>query len=186
MSLNHPHTDAGAASRVFEMPATLQELEWTRVLGAQGLGWQWVYTMAELAAPHFVLQPGVRAKQCDAELVEFYLEGVDHQVRFAYEQPLATTLLSALGRLVDAVNQAARRQHVGWRFVVTQEPSTGRCCVYRLNLLTHDELVHHGAPGRVVLGISLEDYELPARTLAAPPPAGLHTPMRPDAQAPGA
>lgn len=189
MSQKNPHTDAELASREFEVPATLQELEWTRVLGPRGLGWQLVYAMAELAAPHFVLQPGVRARQCDAEVVEYCLEGVPHQVRFGYEQPLATTLHSVLEQLVDAVNQAARRQHVGWRFVVTQEPSTGRGSIYSLRLVTHDWLIRPGAPERVVLGVSLQDFELPQRSHPAGYPAaiplGARAALRPGAPTAG-
>jgi hypothetical protein len=145
----------------FEVPLTLDETEWTRILGAEGLGCQLLEAMADLAAPHVEFDALDHIQQSSAEVLEFEVAGQHAAVQLDYEQPLTSTLLSAVRHVLDGVNHALKRARIPCRFAVARETCTGHKCNYRLMLAPTAWLGELDAAMNLVAGVTPEDYEMP-------------------------
>src|SRR5699024_10817011 len=103
-----------------------------RILGPAGLGRRLLDAMVELGARHLRMDSPERAQQGSFETLEFRLEGRPITLRLDYEQPLTTTLLSAVRQLVDQVNHALRQDRAPCRFLLAREACAGPTSKYRL------------------------------------------------------
>lgn len=157
-------------SFAFDVNVTLDEIEWTRILGPDGLGRKLLHQMAEIGAGFFRFDQLEHVRNGRAETFGFAVDEVHSQVRLAYEQPLTASLLTAAHRLLDRVNCALRRGQIAYRYILARDAATGAGCTYRLMLVPTTWLREACEVLNVVAGTSLEDYEL--QTPYPPPESG--------------
>jgi hypothetical protein len=155
-------------SFAFDVNLTLDEIEWTRVLGPNGLGNELLHKMVEMGSDLFDLGGADHMHNGDAEVFCFTLDGRDYQLRLAYEQPFIANLQTAVRQILDGINGALRRQAVGFRFICVRDSCTGAGCTYRLMVLPTPWLRELEDELNIVSGLSLEDYEA-QRSFHTPP-----------------
>jgi len=156
----------------FELPVTLEELEWSGILGKTGLGWKLITWKQSLAAPYFELDPLYVAQKGRDQEISFEVEGVEHQIVLEFSNGLTATLLSAVREVINGANHALKCAQVGCRFVLERELCAGSRSYYRLILAPQQWLAELGRSLNLVAGISPEDYE---RDMLAP---GRHLHLR--------
>ncbi len=147
-------------SFAFEVNLTLDEIEWTRILGPHGLGYTLLQQMVVIGGDFFQIGEPEYTHTTRADVLCFDIAGASCQIRLEYEQPFTANLLSAVRQEVDAVNRTLRRERVNYRFVVARDECTGPGCTYRLMLVPTSWLTRAAEVFNVVAGMSLEDYEL--------------------------
>ncbi|QDG51586.1 hypothetical protein FIV42_12765 [Persicimonas caeni] len=147
-------------SFAFDVDLTLNELDWTRVLGPNGLGRQLLQKMATLGAESFQFGEIDHVENGTCEIFSFEVEGSRFELRLDYEQPITATLQTAVRQVLDGVNRALRRQTVPYRFVCVRDTCTGAGCTYRLMQLPTQWLREMEDALNIVAGLSLEDYEM--------------------------
>ncbi len=148
-------------SFAFEVDLTLDEIEWTRILGPNGLGNRLLHQMRELGADLFHLGNLEHASNGTGEVFSFDAGDGHYEFRLDYEQSFTANLQSAVRQVLDGVNRALRRQTVPYRFVCVRETCTGAGCTYRLMLLPTAWLRELEDELNIVAGVRLEDYEMP-------------------------
>lgn len=159
--MNHDIEDDSLRLEVhaFELPRTLDETEWSKILGESGMGWKLLKWMQALAAPHFELGLVYPTGQGVDEVLAFEVNGAAFRIELGYDLGLIATLSSAVRQVIAGVNQALKRAHLDFRFVLERQTSTGNRSCYRLILAPHALLPELGAKLNLVAGITPEDYE---------------------------
>lgn len=143
----------------FEVDLTLEEMEWARVLGQNGMGhWLFLQTV-ELGSEFFDLGSPQRDENGDGERYRFQLEGHHAEFRLPYSQSFTANLLTGVRSVLDGVNGALRRATVPVRFVAIKESCAGLGCTYRVMLAPAAWLGQMSDAFNVVAGVSLDDYE---------------------------
>lgn len=148
------------SSFAFEVGLTLDEIEWTRILGPAGLGNQLLEQMVELGRDFFEISDPEHVQNGRGDILSFRIEGARCELRLDYEQPFTANLQSALRQVLDGVNRGLRRQSVSFRFVCVRDTCTGAGCTYRLMLLPTAWIRDLAEDLNIVAGLRLEDYEL--------------------------
>lgn len=146
-------------SFALDVDYTVNELEWSKLVGANGLGMQLLQRMAHIGASVFQIDQIRHVENGDCEKLVFCVEDTPVTVRFNYDVPVTTTLLKGLRTLFQGVNGALRRHGVTWRFLLIRERSRKRGCEYRVMLVPTDWLMEVANDLRIVAGVSPEDYE---------------------------
>lgn len=139
---------------------TVDELEWDRIVGSDGLGGRLLEAMAELSSDVFAFCDVRRVSMSRAERFEFRVEGVEQSVRFDYDVSPTSTLLHGLRHLFAEVNGGLRRAGVDWRFVLTRDRDRIRSFDYRLVLVPRAVALERKEDIDVVAGLDLKDFEL--------------------------
>ena len=153
---------AALAHRAFDLNRTLEETEWTRILGAQGFGATLLEAMrelGELGAPPCQISAAHRVHQSGAEVFRLDVAGIHTQIRLNDEHPLQSTLASAASQVVDAVNQGLRRARATSQFVLMRDACAGHGASYRLVLVPTARLMMPGVLKNPVAGLSPELFE---------------------------
>jgi hypothetical protein len=146
-------------SFVFEADLTLDEMEWTRILGPSGLGDRLLREMVGMGADFFEVSDPDHQYNHNGEVLFLKLEGADHEFRLDYDQPFVASLQEAVRQVLDGVNAALRRQMVAFRYICVRDTCTGAGCTYRLMLMPTPWLRELEDKLNVVAGVSVEDYE---------------------------
>lgn len=147
-------------SFAFEVSLTLDEIEWTRILGPTGLGNTLLSQMVELGRDFFELSDPDYVQNGRGDILSFRIGGTFCELRLDYEQPFTANLQSAVREVLDGVNRALRHQSVPFRFVCVRDSCTGAGCSYRLMLLPTAWIRDVSDSLNIVAGLRLEDYEL--------------------------
>lgn len=147
-------------SFAFDVDFTLDEMEWTRILGSNGLGNQLLQQMCQLGADLFDVDNLDHLTNGTGEVFSFEIEGSHYELRLDYQQPFTASLQSGVRQVLDAVNRALRRQTVSYRFICVRDTCTGAGCTYRLMLLPTAWLREVEDSLNIVAGVRLEDYEV--------------------------
>lgn len=155
------------AYRCFDFSWTLEEIEWTRILGPSGFAQALLSAMVELAPPRYALGQLSREQQSSADVFTLQVAGMHTQIRLDYEQPLYATLASATRRVLDPVNQALRRARADRRFVLLREPSSAAASSYRLVMAPTSWLVGLSAQTNSIVGLTPESFEVALPTPAS-------------------
>lgn|GEM_PF-6115567 len=149
----------------FELPRTLDETEWSKILGASGMGCKLLHWMQALAAPYFELGVIYSTRKGADERLSFEVNGDPFSIELDYDLELTATLSSAVRQVITGVNQALKRAQLDFRFILERQTSTGNRSCYRLILAPHALLAELGRRLNLVAGITPEDYE---REMLAP------------------
>lgn len=147
-------------SFAFDVNLTLDEIEWTRILGPHGLGNTLLHQMVALGGGFFQIAHPQHGRTGTADVFCFDLQGSECQFRLDYEQPFTATLQSAVHQVVDAVNRSLRRAQISYRYMVARDSCTGAGCTYRLMLVPTSWLARVDDALNIIAGVALEDYEL--------------------------
>lgn len=140
---------------------TVDELEWNRIVGAEGVGRRLLDAMAELSSGLFNFENVRRIPMSGAERFEFDVDGMAQSVQFEYDVSATSTLLKGLRQLFGEVNTALRRAGIEWRYVLTRTSNgPSRSCEYRLVLAPRTTALDHKADLDVVAGLDLKEFEL--------------------------
>ncbi|MFW5968106.1 MAG: hypothetical protein ACOCV2_11340 [Persicimonas sp.] len=152
-------------SFTFEVDLTLDELDWTRLLGPDGFGVELLDEITSLGAPYFDMGGPEHAHNGNGEVLSFTVDGQRHELRLDYDQPFLATLLGGVRDVLDSVNRALRRAALPLRYVCLRESCTGAGCTYRVVLIPPAWLDDLRKEYTLVTGLCPEDYEttLPAR-----------------------
>jgi hypothetical protein len=154
----------------FDLDLTLDEIEWTRILGPNGLGDRLLHEMIATGADFFVLEVVDHQYNAAGEVLCFTVEGSEHQCRLDYDQPFVADLQTAVRQVLDGVNGALRRQTIPFRYICVRDSCTGAGCTYRLMVLPTPWLGELEAELNIVCGVSPEDYEVRRSSLSADVP----------------
>src|SRR5690554_8120972 len=109
----------------FELARTLDESEWSGILGKTGLGWKLLNWMQALAAPYFELGLIYSTRQGTDEIFSFEVNGDPYTIELDYDPGLIATLSSAVCAVIDGVNLALKRAQLDFRFTLDRQTSTG-------------------------------------------------------------
>ncbi|MFP4600928.1 MAG: hypothetical protein ACLFVJ_21940 [Persicimonas sp.] len=146
-------------SFVFETDLTLDELEWSRIMGANGLGAWMLGQMVELGSHFIDIHNPQHSATADGEVYSFEIDGQRSQFRLKYTQTFTANLLGAVRAVLDGVNSGLRRSMTPVRFVCVKECCSGLGCSYRIMLLPTAWLDEFSDVLNIVAGVSPEDYE---------------------------
>lgn len=143
-----------------DVDLTLDELEWTRILGQHGMGHQLLQYMCQLGSDLFDIGNLDLLVNGTGEVFSFEIDGCHYELRLDYEQPFTASLQTAVRQVLDGVNRALRRQTLPYRFVCVRDICTGAGCTYRLMLMPTSWLLEVEDAFNIVAGLRLEDYEV--------------------------
>lgn len=138
---------------------TVDEIEWNRIVGSDGIGRRLLSDMADLSSGLFRFDPIRRVSVGDGERFEFRIEGMEQTVQFEYDVSPTSTLLQGLRHLFAEVNTGLRRAGIEWRFVLTRDRRRTRSFDYGLVLVPRAVALEHKEDIDVVAGLDLKDFE---------------------------
>lgn len=168
----------------FKCARTLDETEWSGILGKTGLGWKLLNWMQQTAAGLFEFGPVYATQEGPDEVLCFEVEGVQSRIELSNNQALTATLLGATRQVINEVNRALKRAQLRFRFTLERLTCAGHQSRYRLILAPRAWLTELGRSMHLVAGISPEDYErdmlAPGRQLVS---SDLYTPDHGQARA---
>jgi hypothetical protein len=146
-------------SFVFDVDLTLDEMEWSRILGPNGFG-NWLLCQAiSLGSDYVDIGSPEHLQNGDADVFSFEVEGRPAQFRLRYDRSFTANLLSGVREVLEGLNRELRRATVPVRFVCMREACTGNGCTYRVMLLPTAWLDEVASELNLVAGVALEDYE---------------------------
>ena len=121
--MNHDREDDESMLQVhpFELARTLDESEWSGILGKTGLGWKLLNWMQALAAPYFELGLIYSTRQGTDEIFSFEVNGDPYTIELDYDPGLIATLSSAVCAVIDGVNLALKRAQLDFRFTLERQ-----------------------------------------------------------------